>query len=417
MSDLDTALRTLSRMQNAAPPVAANKISNVMNLLLRLNAENEYLNARLMESLNAPSEFEPPVDAEDTPVKPLNTPDVPILEELFRVDRSSTLNLFSSFDAELFTDEMPAVSTPTAPEPTSEADAQLDFYQHLEAIIAERTLPEDPDDKLPSQIIDLSEEERQALARTLHSGWLPQLQSDLELPDADMLLGRINEVFKPSLILLRGQAESLVEGKLGRMSSNQLDALKLMLSNAENALALLDSFELIQQLRHHSLNLQIQDFRAEELLTAAQQVVQARANAHEHQIMLQSDDTLPLVRADFERSLIILIDLLDNAIRYMPNDGSIRISADTLGTHVLITVADNGIGLTPEDCDQVGKPFWRAMRQPLVRHHPGSGLRLFLAKRILEVQGGELFFSGEPNLGSSFSFTLPAVENITEALA
>jgi signal transduction histidine kinase len=414
MSDLDTALRTLSRMQNAAPPVAANRISNVMTLLLRLNAENEYLNARLMESLIVPSEFEPPVDAEDTPVKPLNTPDVPILEELFRVDRSSTVDLFSSFDAELFTDEMPAVSTSTELGMTSEADAHLDFYQHLEAIIAERTLPDDDD---PSQIIELSEEERQALARTLHSGWLPQLKNDLELPDADALFARINEVFKPSLILLRGQAESLCEGKLGRLSSNQLDALKLMLSNAENALALLDSFELLHQLRQHSLSVQLQDFKAEELLSAAQQVVQARANAHEHHIMLQADDTLPLVRADFERSLIILIDILDNAIRYMPNDGSVRVSADTLGTHVLITVADNGIGLTPEDCDQVGKPFWRAMRQPLVRHHPGSGLRLFLAKRILEVQGGELFFSGEPNLGSSFSFTLPAVENIAEILS
>lgn len=412
MSDLDAALRTLSRMQNAAPPVAANKISQVMNLLLRLNAENEYLNARLMEALNAPSEFEPPVDSEDTPVKPLNTPDAPILEELFRVDRSSTVELFSNFDAELFTDEMPAVSTPEEPE-----EPQLDFYQHLEAIIAERTPSEEKDDEPAPRIIELSEEERQALADQLRTGWLPQLQNDLELPDADMLLGRINEVFKPSLILLRGQAESLVEGKLGRLSSNQIDALKLMLSNAENALALLDSFELIQQLRHRTLNIQLQDFRAEELLAAAQQVVQARANAHEHHIMVQTDDTLPMVRADFERSLIILIDLLDNAIRYMPNDGSIRLSADTLGTHVLITVADNGIGLTPEDCEQVGKPFWRAMRQPLVRHHPGSGLRLFLAKRILELQGGELFFSGEPNLGSSFSFTLPAVENIAEMMS
>jgi signal transduction histidine kinase len=151
-------------------------------------------------------------------------------------------------------------------------------------------------------------------------------------------------------------------------------------------------------------------------LSAAQQIVQPRARIREHEIVLQAEDSLPKVRADFERSLIILIDLLDNAIRYMPNDGSIRLSADTLGTHVLFTVADAGIGLTAEDCEQVGKPFWRAMRQPLVRHHPGTGLRLFLAKRILALQGGELFFSGEPNLGSSFSFTLPADEEVPDSL-
>jgi signal transduction histidine kinase len=395
-------------MQSAAPPVAAGRISDVMALLLRLNSEIEYLNARVLETLNAPSEFEPPVDAEDTPVKPLNTPAAPILEELFRVDRSSTVDLFSDFDPELFTDELPAIAadTPAEEAPTSQTDTHLDVYEQLEALIAER-----------SHSTELNEGERQVPAQNLRSGWLPQLRTDPELPDAEELLTRFNEVFKPSLILLRGQAESLWEGKLGRLSSSQLDALKLMLTNAESALALLDSFELINQLRHQSLTIQSQDFDPSELLNAAQQIVQNRATAREHQISLQIDDALPRVRADFERSLIILIDILDNAIRYMPNDGSIRLSADTLGTHVLFTIADTGIGMTLEECDHVGKPFWRAMHQPLVRHHPGTGLRLFLAKRILVLQGGELFFSGEPSLGSSFSFTLPVADNGANSFA
>jgi signal transduction histidine kinase len=408
MTDLDRVLRTLSRMHNAAPPVAADRISDVMALLLRLNAENEYLNTRLMETLNAPVEFEPPIHEEDTPVKPLGTPDVPILEELFRVDRSSTVDLFSDFDPALFSDEIPAVTLETTEEPVSDGHSRLDFYEHLETIIADRLLPEV--DVEPSQRTELTEEEREALAQSLRSGWLPQFQEDNGVPDAEQLLARLNEVLKPSLLVLRGQAESLYEGKLGKLSGNQTDGLKLMLTNADSALALLDSLELVNQLRHGTLTLQPSEFDPMQLLFTARQVVQRRANERDHQISIQEDDALPMVTADFERTLIILIDILDNAIRYTANDGAIRLSADTMGTHVLFTVADTGIGFTPEEGEQIGESFWRALDQPLVRHHPGTGLRLFLAKRILALQGGELFFSGEPSLGSSFSFTLPAAE-------
>jgi two-component system sensor histidine kinase/response regulator len=81
-------------------------------------------------------------------------------------------------------------------------------------------------------------------------------------------------------------------------------------------------------------------------------------------------------------------------------------SVDNLGTHVLFSVADNGIGLTPEDIEKIGRPFWRGNHQRLVRAHAGTGLHLYLAKQILALQDGELIYSGEPGVGSTFSFTL-----------
>ena len=69
---------------------------------------------------------------------------------------------------------------------------------------------------------------------------------------------------------------------------------------------------------------------------------------------------------------------------------------------------DDGIGLRPEDMEKVGKPFWRADHHPLVHYNTsGTGLSLFLAKQILALQHGELICYGEPDLGSTFSFTLP----------
>jgi signal transduction histidine kinase len=94
-------------------------------------------------------------------------------------------------------------------------------------------------------------------------------------------------------------------------------------------------------------------------------------------------------------------------VRYTSEGGHIRLSVDSLGPYVLFNVADNGIGLRQEDMDNIGQPFWRGDFHPLVRQHvTGTGLSLFLARQILALQGGELIFSGEQAVGSTFSFTL-----------
>src|SRR5690606_32334537 len=105
-----------------------------------------------------------------------------------------------------------------------------------------------------------------------------------------------------------------------------------------------------------------------------------RASARGHELALAVPESVPMVHGDFYQALLVLTDLLDNAIRYTPPGGTIRLSVDGLGTHVLFSVADNGIGLRPEDMDTVGQPFWRGEHHPLVRQHPGTGLSLFLAR-------------------------------------
>jgi signal transduction histidine kinase len=361
MSNIDRALRTLSRMQSAAPPAAANRIGEVITLLQRLNSENEYLNAQFVESLHTSAGTNISESAYASPA----------MNDLFRVDPGPVLELFGDIDPALFTDEMPAVSADAAP-----TQSQFGYLTHLDTTMTERVPPEEPNN----------------------------------LPNADELLIHLDDVLRPALLTMLGQAEALFESRLGRLTSNQSDALRLMVGNATSLMTLLDSLTLVQQLRHQTLALETAVFDPISLLENAQQNVRERASAYDHQLNVQADDSLPMVQADFGRMLVIFTDILDNAIRYTPPDGIIRISADNLGTHVLFTVSDVGIGLSTDETELVGTPFWRALHQPLVLQHPGTGLRLFLAKRILALQGGELFFSGEPGFGSSFSFTLPAAE-------
>lgn len=359
MTSIDRALRTLSRIQSAAPPMAAHRIGEVITLLQHLYSENELLNSQYLESLHST----------DAHPSARGLIDRATLDELFQVDQPMS-DLFGDVDPALFTDEMPAVAV--------RDEASFGSYpSHLDTITAERVQPD-------------------------------VAQEGDALPNADALLARLDDVFRPSLDTLKEQATALFDGRMGRLTSNQADMLRLMLSNASSLIGLLDSLNLVQQLRHHTLRLNVTAFAPSELLDRAQQAMREQAAAHDHQMSVQGDDVLPMVEADFDRTLVVLTDLLDNAIRYMPTNGVIRISADNLGTHVLFTISDTGIGFSAADSEHVGTPFWRALHEPLVQQHPGSGLRLFLARQILALQNGELFFSGEPGAGSTFSFTLLA---------
>ncbi|MCA9907928.1 MAG: ATP-binding protein, partial [Anaerolineae bacterium] len=162
--------------------------------------------------------------------------------------------------------------------------------------------------------------------------------------------------------------------------------------------------------------LQVSVFDCVDLVTRARDLMKSTARAHGHQITFEPPERPAHARADFEQSLAILIGLLDNAIRYTPDAATISVSIDHLGSHVLVSVVDTGIGLSPSDLANVGKPYWRATHQPVVQENPGSGLRLYLAEQIARLQGGELIFSGELDKGSTFSFTLPVVDESSEAL-
>ncbi|GEM_PF-5725314 len=228
-----------------------------------------------------------------------------------------------------------------------------------------------------------------------------------DLPGPAALLTNVREVLKPSLLLLRAQTALIRDRVDETLDERDSEMVRLMQDNAEMALTLLESLELIMQLSEGALNLQNDVFSCIDLLREAGERMQDRARGYKHRITVQLDRGLPPLRADYRRTLAILVDLMDNAVRYTPEGGASRIAVDNLGGYVLFTVADNGIGLNEQEMAYLGQPFWRGLHQPLVRAHRGTGLRLYLARRVLAMQDGELFFSGESGRGSTFSFTVP----------
>jgi signal transduction histidine kinase len=219
----------------------------------------------------------------------------------------------------------------------------------------------------------------------------------------------LSEALRPPLVAIRGRAELVQDGLLGQITPEQDQWLEAIEENTNRAFAVMDAVQELIALEQGKARIEKVNFISTDLTKEAWQRIRDKARAFDHDVINEAPEAVPLAYGDFYQSLIILTDLLDNALHYTSPHGQIRMSVDDLGTHVLFTVADSGIGLMPEELEFVGQPFWRGSHR-MIRQHNGSGLRLYLAKKVLELLDGELIFSGEPGVGSTFSFTLPTPE-------
>lgn len=120
---------------------------------------------------------------------------------------------------------------------------------------------------------------------------------------------------------------------------------------------------------------------------------------------LEIDSNLPPVLADLDRTEQVLTNLLSNALRYTEK-GLITLRAWQEGDRVWVSVIDTGIGIAPEDLLHVFDRFWRADRSRS-RHSGGTGIGLAIARRLLELQGGQIEVESELGKGSTFRFFLP----------
>jgi signal transduction histidine kinase len=114
----------------------------------------------------------------------------------------------------------------------------------------------------------------------------------------------------------------------------------------------------------------------------------------------------PLIYVDRARISQVILNIVNNAIKYTPPGGSITIQAKDEGDHVLVSVHDTGIGIPKKDLENIFSGFYHAGYK-LSYEYKGAGLGLALSKGIIESHGGSVWAESEVGKGSTFYFTLP----------
>ena len=137
-------------------------------------------------------------------------------------------------------------------------------------------------------------------------------------------------------------------------------------------------------------------------------LVEARGITDNHDLSFEIAANTPEVTVDQGKLAQVLANLVDNAIKYSPQGGQVRLSTtvDRERDRVLIAVADEGLGISPEQVDDIFETFHR-IRRPETEHIRGSGLGLDVVKELLERMYGEVWVESELNKGSTFFVALP----------
>jgi len=125
-----------------------------------------------------------------------------------------------------------------------------------------------------------------------------------------------------------------------------------------------------------------------------------------HRFLADFAEPFPIVDADPKRIEQVLRNLLDNAVKYSPQGGLIVVRGEVRGDEVVMSVADQGVGIAPEHLNRLFEKFFR-VTSALGRHVVGSGLGLPISRTIVESHGGRIWAESQLGEGSTFSFMLP----------
>lgn len=154
------------------------------------------------------------------------------------------------------------------------------------------------------------------------------------------------------------------------------------------------------------------DLRREriEILPPLQRVVMnLQGNTSLHDFVLPDADSLPRVWGDEDRIAQIFFNLLDNAVKYSPQGGKITVTAEAVGKEMVISVADQGMGISDKEKKRLFRKFHRVNGSDS-REAYGHGLGLYISKGLVEAQGGRIWVESRVGKGSTFTFTLPLAD-------
>jgi PAS domain S-box-containing protein len=160
----------------------------------------------------------------------------------------------------------------------------------------------------------------------------------------------------------------------------------------------------LSRIQANRLALNSEPINAKKVIRTAIEEIKRQGSGHQFVSKLPRD--LPAVDADELRLERILHNLLENAVKYSPPESTIRVAAQPQDKYLVISVSDEGPGITPADQTRLFAPFQR-----LEKGRPGGargvGLGLLVCRRLVEAHGGQIWVDSTPGKGATFSFTIP----------
>ncbi len=182
--------------------------------------------------------------------------------------------------------------------------------------------------------------------------------------------------------------------------------LQTIQEHTKNLSRLIDDVLDLSAIEAERMNYRFEVLNIKEVVDRILKALEPMAKVKKVALEMDLPGKLPKVRADREKLAQIMMNLIDNAIKFNKPGGEVRLTAEPNGTHLHVRIKDTGRGIAAVDLPRVFERFYRGNKD---RSHeiPGTGLGLAIVKHLVEAHHGTVSVQSIPDQGSIFEFTLP----------
>ncbi len=224
---------------------------------------------------------------------------------------------------------------------------------------------------------------------------------------------RTSHELKTPLQSIKGFSDLLLNYHRSRLDDYTISKITAIKNGADRLQKLIGDILKAAELESGHTKIKLKSDNLSKIINICVKEVQGFADLRKHRVEL---DVEPNLITSFEQEQIhkVVSNLLNNAIKYTPPNGKIEINSNIKNNLILTSIKDDGIGFTKEEMQMVFKQFGKIERygQNLQVIPDGTGLGLFISKKIVELHGGEIWVESDGrNQGSTFYFTLPITQD------
>jgi two-component system, OmpR family, sensor histidine kinase KdpD len=240
--------------------------------------------------------------------------------------------------------------------------------------------------------------ERARFSEQAHQKELLEITDKLQ----NALLNSISHDLRTPLVSIKGALSSLTDAQLTLDENAKQSLLETASEEADRLNRLVENLLDMTRLESGVLRIKQDACDIQDLIGSSLEETDSRLK--DHPVETRIPDDLPLVKMDFVLMERVLVNVIDNAVKYSPLKAPIQISALKTGGFVEITVSDKGSGIPPEDIKKIFNKFFRVQRPDSVT---GTGLGLAIGKGIVEAHGGFITAENRPGGGTTITIALP----------
>jgi two-component system, NtrC family, sensor kinase len=221
-------------------------------------------------------------------------------------------------------------------------------------------------------------------------------------------LANMSHELRTPLNAIIGFSEVLAEKMFGELNEKQEEYSQDIHASGQHLLSLINDILDLSKIEAGRMELELTDFDLPTAIENALMLVRERAGRRSLTLHKSVDVGVGQLRADERKIRQVVLNLLSNAIKFTPEGGRIEVAAVSRDGSVEVSISDTGVGIAPENQERVFEEFRQVGTAE--KKAEGTGLGLTLCRKFVELHGGRIWVKSQLGAGSTFTFTIPAIE-------